>query len=157
VIGLAALFAGGSAWLWGWAWPLSWGLPGQAACRCRSVRLKVEVLGAESARRATGLLAWQAEARLSWDPLGLRQQTVTGAGQLFWNAKRQEGCLLIGWLAAPDWLRRIQRKMWRWCRSRFEADARRLSGSQRPARPPQAEAAQRRETSLNSQPNPFPP
>jgi len=149
VIGLAALFLVGLLAL-GWAWPFL------GTARASSLSLQVgasevvEVLRLKVPAEQRG--CWlQAEA-LSWDPW-LRQQTGYQGRQLFWDAKRQEGVLLIGWARRADW-QAITPESVAVVQSRFEADARRCLGL-KDARPPQAEAAQP-EGTLDSSNNPFP-
>jgi len=45
---------------------------------------------------------WLAGRSAELDPW-LRRQTGSGAGKLFWDAKRQEGVLLIGWARRANW------------------------------------------------------
>ena len=49
-----------------------------------------------------GRQAWLQAERASWDPWLQRQQGFLGR-ELYWDAQRQEGVLLIRWASRADW------------------------------------------------------
>jgi uncharacterized protein (TIGR03792 family) len=66
---------------------------------------------------------WSQAEALSWDPW-LRQQAGYRGRELLWDAKRQEGVLLIGWSRQADW-DAIPAAQLEALQALFEAEARR--------------------------------